>query len=101
MNCKAGDLAIIIGSKFQGNLGAIVGVLKLAPPDCWEVAIDGRPLQGTNLATGRSEWSGTAPRERHVIKDCYLRPLTGLDQAEIDQIQRGCDLVTPFSGLGA
>ncbi len=91
MNCKPGDLAILVGattSEGRKNIGMIVEVLHLAPttrfemPDgtwcmggdgeAWAIKSAGKPF--TILTVGG--WT----RESHygVADDCHLRPVSGI-----------------------
>jgi hypothetical protein len=66
MNCKKGDLAIIVGGSTGYNIGKIVTCLRfigwysLDVEDAWEVDI---PLGWTDGVS------------RHVSRDCYMRPI--------------------------
>ena len=75
MNCKQGDLAIVVRS-YAGNEGKIVTCVKYLGPtvfrnpknvhvslDAWEVDID---ING---------WDGTTTIK--TFPDCYLKPLRG------------------------
>lgn len=78
MNCKPGDLAYIVASDFPENIGAVVEVVKLAPPDPpfpqeWEC----RPcslLLGWDDKTGRVSLSSSSID----VCDISLRPISGV-----------------------
>lgn len=84
MNCKPGDLAIVINAFFcHENIGRIVEVVRRAVPgvdttpdsthDSWMVRSD-RPL-------ARSAGKGSfriAPANEAPCADCNLRPVSGL-----------------------
>ena len=98
MNCKPGDLAIVVRDNFDiGALGKLVEVLYLAPPDkfqlpngqwnvgsedrygqVWVIRILGEKLTPPNC------WFQT---EYGTGADSALRPLPGLTQDEHENVE--------------
>ncbi|HDR9497077.1 TPA: hypothetical protein QDC06_000264 [Burkholderia cepacia] len=83
MNCKPGDLAIIVNGRFPEEIGRIVEVLRLAAPGidfhpdalspAWIVKSD-RPLPiFLHKANEIHSWANENP-----VADARLRPVTGL-----------------------
>ena len=81
LNCKVGDLAIVVRS-VAGNEGKIVRCLELLPS-----GIDGaHPRQGalwrTDRALNRVEESGLKCSPANLCPDSFLRPIRPLDEPE-------------------
>lgn len=83
MNCRPGDLALIVRSRFGCNLGRIVQVLRAARPcphasgAVWTVRSAGRPL-ACQMWLGDIEVVGQVePRMECDIDDADLRPIRG------------------------
>lgn len=87
MNCKPGDLAIIVRVMNEENLGEVVEVIRLASMDRhvlaengitydfgvstrWVIRSAGRPLKHS-VGWPDSEW--------HIARDCNLRPIRPTD----------------------
>lgn len=75
MNCRVGDLAIVINALHPENIGAIVEVLAPGPPDptilpYWHVKSAGRALKFTYL---QAQDQGRA--EDVFMYDFQLRPI--------------------------
>lgn len=77
MNCKPGDLAIIVRDPIVENVGRVVGVVGV--PEClidapaWSVEAVGGPLVVINID------SGLAYRDtRGGVYDADLLPITGI-----------------------
>lgn len=86
MNCKPGDLAIVVNSQFEENLGVLVEVT--GPPEHfihttdWHVRSAGlRPIVGTNQF-GRMEACTEAD-----VADVCLRPIRGEPESAVDEIR--------------
>lgn len=100
MNCKPGDLAIVIGG--SDYAGRIVEVLHAAPsddfftlpdgyrhrpvePGCWVIRFLGSPVKapvGTDYASARYRITRYGS-----CRDAGLRPLRGLSDEEAEQIR--------------
>lgn len=80
MNCKPGDLAIIIRAPFvPENVGRIVKVLKFVGvddggerSDWWRVESGGLPIKGRG---GVFVLNG-------IVPDAYMRPVSGIPDTE-------------------
>lgn len=80
MNCKPGDLAVVIGG-FPENVGAVVTVLASASEETnfwgcqiWLVEVTGRPLKAMHNRLGFvADVTGILN-----MKDTLLRPVSGL-----------------------
>ena len=80
MNCKKGDLAFVVKSEFEGNVGALVEVIE---PDVrktfeagsfvWRVRSLGRQLFGRHCDTGKVSDDAT----QGTAFDHQLRTITG------------------------
>lgn len=90
MNCKQGDLAIIIGvrdPKFNDNLGKIVrcerffGDTQFGP--MWYIIAEGSPLHIFNVVTKEHGFSKDS-----IHTDANLRPLKG--EHNTDDIEKEC-----------
>lgn len=90
MNCKAGDLAIIIADNCPENLGAIVEVCYLdldstRPPGMigpsWYIRSSGRLLKADHIMRNGQTAYRAWVREAY-IEDSSLRPITGIPDAE-------------------
>lgn len=67
MNCKQGDLAIIVRS-YQGNEGRIVRCLRFVPDFRWEKG--GEPTWQIDVALNTVHSDA-----RYFVADCQLRPI--------------------------
>lgn len=79
MNCKQGDLAIVVRSLF-GNTGKVVTCLNLLPAGYGSYAKELGPIWETdnhNIVSGLMD--GTPMRVSNLISDANLRPLRGSD----------------------
>jgi hypothetical protein len=77
MNCKPGDLAIIIASDFPEEIGMVVEVLPDSLVDeefgfCWHIRAK-RPVACWDPATGKDVFNS-----EFCVPDSDLRPVTGL-----------------------
>lgn len=80
MNCKPGDLAVIIGGTL-GNHGHIVEVISLVGyQDRWYVRTQGH-IKGTFY---NGKVIDCQPGEVGHIRDCHLKPING-DQMDEDE----------------
>ncbi|MEB2554073.1 hypothetical protein [Burkholderia cenocepacia] len=76
MNCKPGDLAIIIFDEEEENLGLIVEVIgpaRFLTSDDWMIVSTGRPMKCIDFETGSRFHAQDGD-----ISDAYLRPVSGL-----------------------
>ena len=92
LNCKPGDLAIVVNTTLPENLGQIVEVIGTktkqgpdikGPGHVWHVrTVSGRPtlLYRYNGAGGRIDKLAEGP-----APDCRLRPVSGLDNGDAVQ----------------
>jgi hypothetical protein len=93
LNCKVGDLAIVVSAVHAENIGQIVEVLG---PQCkkpfdlagqehtWQV----RTVSGRETLCYRRNTKGFVRIERFVegpVPDCRLRPVTGLEDGDTAQ----------------
>lgn len=77
MNCRPGDLAVIIESGHHNNIGQLVEVLR--PGDLY---VDGWVTKTLGHVMGRwpsGEWAPVAPGSNFHIADRHLRPLRDSD----------------------
>ncbi|POR52778.1 hypothetical protein B0G62_10475 [Paraburkholderia eburnea] len=92
MNCKPGDLAFVIRDEFPENIGRVVEVLALSPPEedddglYWDVRFVGAPGP-------YSDWDRPGVLAGYDVECCFLdgqlRPIGGIP---VDEVQ--CDEVT-------
>lgn len=86
MNCKQGDLAIIVGAndpEYECNIGATVFVLEAFPwPDIWKVRVTSVLAAEQGHAQCHTE-----PGEIVLARDCDLRPIRG-DSQHTDEPER-------------
>lgn len=83
MNCKPGDLAVVIRAPIaEDNIGAIVKVIEPFRGDytpsvgfAWVVELTGRPLLGVNNINGKMTHTAAGDTESVVAFDHDLRPL--------------------------
>jgi hypothetical protein len=69
MNCKPGDLAVIVRAHFPENLGRLVEVLHAYDAIRWECMMLGSAAPAGNL-------SGVRRMTRYAtMRDCNLRPI--------------------------
>ena len=75
MNCKPGDLAIVLFSGY-GNEGKIVDVIKASQnyPGFWMCGVRGRKIN-----------SNLGEVEQAAFEDRYLKPVSGLPMEEETQ----------------
>jgi len=77
MNCKPGDLAIVIGDDDDQNVGRIVRVVgpaKWVDGSAWWCSVEGAPL----LVRQYDDYERTYLANNADIYDDRLRPITGL-----------------------
>ncbi|PYE23141.1 hypothetical protein C7410_10836 [Paraburkholderia silvatlantica] len=73
LRCQPGDLALVVRSASQNNLGKLVLVEKYHPDlDRWEVRLLGGHQFGTGLKSGAPMFS-----DRVGFRDSSLHPLRG------------------------
>ncbi len=77
-NCKVGELAIVIAGAYPENFGAVVRIVESSPvlQFSWKCAVEGRPLLGAELYSGKERW--TEKGEHMLFNDRDLRPISGL-----------------------
>ena len=99
MNCKPGDLAVVIRGRTPGckYLGHIVKVLELERPSSifgpiWLVEFS-RPLVGVALRKNGEVLGVSDLSAVHGCPDAWLLPIR--DQPGADESLRWCDLPTP------
>jgi hypothetical protein len=97
LNCKIGDLAIVVKADVPQNLGHIVEVVGLPThrsPDLsryghvWRVRTAGR--RPTLHYLYQKEGGRIRKAAQGPVPDCCLRPLTGLSEGDADSNQ-SCD----------
>lgn len=87
MNCKPGDLAVLVDSDFEENIGGLVLVICVADPQKFVPSPD--PVNELEweceLLTQQMGWddaenySWSKPGDRQAIYDRYLRPIRDND----------------------
>lgn len=77
MNCREGDLAVIVRARFADNIGKIVRVLRLVSER------DAVPWPGMPRGV---LWAVTDGRETKISPDSWLRPIR--DQPGEDEMLR-------------
>jgi hypothetical protein len=79
MNCKPGDLALVISTESQecrANIGAIVEVLRHAPAEaCWIVRTTGRKLMAPAVWVPSGRSAGYQSFNEATCADKNLKPL--------------------------
>lgn len=87
MNCKPGDLAVIVGCQVPENNGHIVEVVERdydvydTPEPRWLVRCP-TPLHGHDVDTGESQWGNEGS-----LPDSCLRPISGVPVGEETEIE--------------
>jgi hypothetical protein len=80
LRCKPGDLAIVIASCYQENIGAVVRVLELHHGTKWRVRVAGPALSAAD-ATGLLWRTDRLPSACAVIVgDSSLQPIRGVEE---------------------
>lgn len=74
MNCKPGDLAIVIKSK-QNNLGKIVRCIEYLPEFMWKDLPDGAWVVDGNITS-------IDPTSLNRVPDSWLKPLRDNDEED-------------------
>lgn len=101
LNCRVGDLAIVVNAQLPQNLGQIVEVIGLpsnvpfplpGPGHVWLV----RTVSGRDALYYRFEKTGRVVRHAEgPVPDCRLRALPGLDPCQ--EIERSLGAEHPTS----
>ena len=89
MNCKTGDLAVVIRSRNPDSLGAIVEVvrpfnysLRGASDPMWWVRTTGRVLTAVGGFSG-----DRIPCREGGIEDRHLRPISGIPEPDFSEAE--------------
>lgn len=85
MNCKPGDLAVVVGAYGAGavNNGHIVEVVKLHSESLWYVVAQGDPV----WVWDKGECVPGVPGREYTCPDANLRPISGvpINEEECDE----------------
>jgi hypothetical protein len=79
MNCKKGDLAMIIGGVKGTQIGKIVTCLELVPPGTEGVGLRWGPLWRVDQPINYSACISNTPSIKYVAPDMTLMPINPLD----------------------
>jgi hypothetical protein len=77
LRCKPGDLAIVIASCYQENIGAIVRVLELHHDTKWRVRVAGPPLSAADAAGFLWRTDQLPSSCAVIVRDSSLQPIRG------------------------